>query len=38
MAGITAKVTRKLNQLWEHRRQRVELAPLYAPDTSDLAA
>jgi len=36
MVGIGRKVGRKLNQILEHRRERVELSPLYAPDPSDL--
>jgi hypothetical protein len=36
MVGIARRVGRKLNQLLEHRRERVELAPLYAPDPTDL--
>ena len=36
MVGIAGKVGRKLNQMLEQRRERVELAPLYAPDPSDL--
>jgi hypothetical protein len=36
MVGIAGKVGRKLNQMLEQRRERVELSPLYAPDPSDL--
>ncbi len=36
MVGIAGKVARKLNQVLEHRRERAELSPLYAPDPSDL--
>ena len=36
MVGIAGKVARKLNQVLEHRRERAELSPLYAPDPTDL--
>jgi len=36
MDGLAGKVKRTLVQFWEHRRQRVHLAPLYSPDANDL--
>ena len=36
MVGIAGKVALKLNQVLKHRRERAELAPLYAPDPADL--
>ena len=36
MVGIAGKVGRKLSQILEHRRERAELSPLYAPDPTDL--
>jgi hypothetical protein len=36
MVGIAGKVGRKLNEILEQRRERVELSPLYNPDPTDL--
>jgi len=36
MIGLARKAARRLVQGWERGRERVRLAPLYAPDSSDL--
>jgi hypothetical protein len=36
MVGIVGKVRRRLGHLWQRRRERLELSPLYAPDPADL--
>jgi hypothetical protein len=36
MLDLAAKVSRRLGQTWKRRRERRQLAPLYAPDADDL--